>query len=259
MNLIQITFDHGKSRIAAVDGEILFNDHITDYIRRNDYKLYDPQSTGWFETEGDEKLLFTKKLINTKTENLGILPDTDTPLFAGVTVIISPSRTGKTTYCRSIIDNNDHQDNILQLVTKEDDLDEPYIISSRYELLYRLVEGIRNKRKIITIDSLRFLAFEKSGTTGEKGINMGLFIPLTDLSILARQINTAIVVVVNIMSASKETLNLFIQNLRASVATVLTIDNFKPKVFSRYVETAIYNPHEDTHDYHNFSNLFQIN
>jgi hypothetical protein len=80
-------------------------------------------------------------------------------------------------------------------------------------------------RELIIIDSMRYLFYASSGgVTGKGGVNMTLFMDITHLDKLARQLGKRVILVVNPMSDDDTAFDYYIEAANGAAAAVFVVD-----------------------------------
>lgn len=235
--ILHITLDDGRSRVALeLDNHkhILIDKEIDQFINDRGYRAYDRNSNAIY-TPFEDKIL-SSRLVFDSVDVEPILQYEHTPIFRGVNMLIAGTQAGKTTLVNKIADfAYDQEVTTLNEKLKESDVGSSSISTSRYHLPLAVTSFLTSDRDLFILDSLRFLAFEKSATsaTGEKGANMGLFVPFADLDAIFRYFGKAAIFTINLMSLTPAAEEFFVNGMNSSVSSVITLSNFIPETISR--------------------------
>lgn len=146
------------------------------------------------------------------------------PLITGCGVVFGTARAGKTTILKQAATAN--PSTMRYVAWGEPDADEARL-PALHRTLHEVMHVARGSIDVLMVDSMRKLAFTSTGgTTAEGGVDVGFFHLLTDLSIVGRSLDLAIIGVVNPLTAKEEKVLDFFERVSGatSAAYLLKLD-----------------------------------
>lgn len=112
--------------------------------------------------------------------------------------------------------------------------------SFELDLVQRVVDALIDPAvDVIIIDSLRYLFYSSSGgATGKGGVNMGIFMDLTHLDLVAAAFQKRIIVVVNPMTDDENAFNFYIEASVGAVSGVVVMSDYRNARISNRLDAS---------------------
>jgi energy-coupling factor transporter ATP-binding protein EcfA2 len=145
----------------------------------------------------------------------------------GVTVIMGGTATGKSTLAEILYIAANHN-NIPASFIRYGEPEADSLLSTPM-LISCLADALVGPEELIIWDSIRRIAFNSKGAAGKGGISMGLFNDLTSLSVVAQQLNKALVIILNPLISDAEYEKAYEAALNGSVRSTIVCPS--PGVF----------------------------
>lgn len=160
----------------------------------------------------------------------------------GLSVMSGGTGAGKSDLTRALVARNPSFERVIsaEAYDSEDEIDTvPAFDNATGALAYAVAEQIKDKRKLVIIDSLRAPVFETNGPAGEKGVIMPFLTQITRVSnALARQGRT-VVAIVNPMNDNPEYVERFLGYLSSALPCYIYLKGRSGGDLSRVYEGSV--------------------